>query len=94
MKAQAAIPAHTTLRIVWNIKVKTVIARFAEVKKLVSEGELTGVDSEGEAIEINKVDTALRSVGISLTDFINGSVGLDEIFDQLGRKWDTLDTVT
>ena len=94
MKAQAAVPARTTLRIVWNVKVKTVIARFAEVKKLVSEGELTGVDSEGEAIEINKVDTALRSVGISLTDFINGSVGLDEIFDQLGRKWDTLDTVT
>ena len=94
MKAHAAIPARTTLRIVWNVKVKTVIARFAEVKKLVSEGELTGVDSEGEAIEINKVDTALRSVGISLTDFINGSIGLDEIFDQLGRKWDTLDTVT
>ena len=78
----------------WNVKVKTVIARFAEVKKLVSEGELTGVDSEGEAIEINKIDTALRNVGISLTDFVSGSVGLDEVFDQLGRKWDTLDTAT
>lgn len=78
----------------WNVKVKTVIARFAEVKKLVSEGELTGVDSEGEAIEINKIDTALRNVGISLTDFVSGAVGLDEIFDQLGRKWDTLDTAT
>ena len=78
----------------WNAKVKTVIARFAEVKKLVSEGELTGVDSEGEAIEINKIDTALRNVGISLTDFVSGSVGLDEVFDQLGRKWDTLDTAT
>lgn len=94
MKAQAAILAHTTLRIVWNVKVKTVIARFAEVKKLVSEGELTGVDTEGEAIEINKIDTALRNVGISLTDFVSGSVGLDEVFDQLGRKWDTLDTAT
>ena len=94
MKAQAAIPARTTLRIVWNVKVKTVIARFAEVKKLVSEGELTGVDTEGEAIEINKIDTALRNVGISLTDFVSGSVGLDEVFDQLGRKWDTLDTAT
>ena len=77
-----------------NAKVKTVIARFAEVKKLVSEGELTGVDTEGEAIEINKIDTALRNVGISLTDFVSGSVGLDEVFDQLGRKWDTLDTAT
>ena len=78
----------------WNVKVKTVIARFAEVKKLVSEGELTGVDSEGEAIEINKIDTALRNVGISLTDFVSGAVGLYEVFDQLGRKWDTLDTAT
>ena len=77
-----------------NAKVKTVIARFAEVKKLISEGQLTGTDSEGEAIEINKIDTALRNVGISLADFVRGAVGLDEIFDQLGRKWDTLDTAT
>ena len=75
-------------------KIKTVIARFAEVKKLVSEGELIGTDSEGEAIEINKIDTALRNVGISLADFVSGAVGLDVIFDQLGRKWDTLDTAT
>ena len=85
---------RTNLRIVRNAKVKTVIARFAEVKKLVSEGELTGTDSEGETIEINKIDTALRNVGISLADFVSGAVGLDEVFDQLGRKWDTLDTAT
>ena len=72
---------RTNLRIVRNAKVKTVIARFAEVKKLVSEGELIGTDSEGEAIEINKIDTALRNVGISLTDFVRGAIGLDEIFD-------------
>ena len=77
-----------------NAKVKTIIARFAEVKKLISEGQLTGTDSEGEAIEINKIDTALRNVGISLTDFVRGAVGLDEVFDQLGRKWDTLNTAT
>ena len=64
-----------------NAKVKTVVARFAEVKKLISEGQLTGTDSEGEAIEINKIDTALRNVGISLTDFVRGAIGLDEIFD-------------
>ena len=85
---------RTNLRIVRNAKVKTVVARFAEVKKLVSEGELIGTDSEGEAIEINKIDTALRNVGISLADFVSGAVGLDEVFDQLGRKWDTLDTAT
>ena len=85
---------RTNLRIVRNAKVKTVIARFAEVKKLISEGQLTGTDSEGEAIEINKIDTALQNVGISLKDFVSGAVGLDKIFDQLGRKWDTLDTAT
>ena len=72
---------RTNLRIVRNAKVKTLIARFAEVKKLISEGQLTGTDSEGEAIEINKIDTALRNVGISLTDFVRGAIGLDEIFD-------------
>lgn len=73
---------------------KTIIARFSEVKDLVSEGALTGVDGEGEAIEINKIDTALEQVGISLKDFISGKVGLDEIFLQLAQKWDSLSLAT
>lgn len=73
---------------------KTIIARFSEVKELVSEGALTGVDGEGEAIEINKIDTALKQVGISLKDYISGKTGLDEIFLQLAQKWDNLSLAT
>ena len=73
---------------------KTIIARFTEVKELFSQGQLTGEDSEGEAIEINKIDTALKSVGISLSDFLNGTKGIDDIFLELASKWDTLDVAT
>lgn len=73
---------------------KTIIARFSEVKKMVSEGALSGVDGDGEAIEINKIDSALEKVGISLKDYISGKSGLDEIFLQLAQKWDSLSLAT
>ena len=73
---------------------KTIIARFTEVKELFSEGMLTGEDEEGEEININKIDAALKSVGISLKDFLNGSKGIDDIFLELASKWDTLDLAT
>ena len=73
---------------------KTIIARFTEVKELFSEGMLTGEDEEGEEININKIDAALRSVGISLKDFLNGSKGIDDIFLELASKWDDLDLAT
>ena len=52
---------------------------------------LTGEDSEGEVININKIDTALKTVGISLKDFLTGAKGIDDIFLELASKWDTLD---
>lgn len=73
---------------------KTIIARFTEVKELFSQGQLTGTDSEGEAIEINKIDAALQNVGISLKDFLNGQKGLDDILLELASKWDSLDIAT
>ena len=73
---------------------KTIIARFTEVKELFTEGQLTGEDSEGEAIDINKIDTALKTVGISLTDFLTGARGLDDILLELASKWDSLDIAT
>ena len=73
---------------------KTIIARFTEVKQLFSEGMLTGEDSEGEEININKIDAALKSVGISLKDFLTGSKGIDDIFLELASKWDGLDLAT
>lgn len=73
---------------------KTIIARFTEVKKLFSEGMLSGEDAEGEAIDINKIDAALKTVGISLKDFLTGEKGIDDIFLELASKWDTLDLAT
>ena len=73
---------------------KTVIARFTEVKKLYDSGEIEGVDEEGEIIDVNKVSAALRKVGISMKAFFAGEEGLDSIFLKLAEKWDSLDTVT
>ena len=73
---------------------KTIIARFTEVKELFSQGQLMGQDEEGEEININKIDAALKTVGISLKDFLNGSKGLDDILLELASKWDSLDIAT
>ena len=72
---------------------KTVVARFSEVKKLYSKGELMGSDEEGEEIDVNKVSTALRSAGINLNEYLTGAKGLDDIFIELADKWDSLDQV-
>src|SRR5699024_8094431 len=73
---------------------KTIIARFSEVKELFSQGQLTGTDSEGDEININKIDNALQKVGISFKDFLIGKQGLDDVFLQLAERWDTLDLAT
>lgn len=73
---------------------KTIIARFTEVKQLFDEDMLTGKDSEGEEININKIDAALKKVGISLSDFLRGEKGIDDIFLELASKWDSLDLAT
>lgn len=73
---------------------KTIIARFSEVKELFSQGQLFGSDEEGEEININKIDAALKNVGISLKSFLRGEVGLDDILLELASKWDTLDLAT
>lgn len=72
---------------------KTVVARFSEVKDLYSKGELLGTDEEGEEIDVNKVSKALRTAGINLNEFLTGQRGLDEIFIELASKWDSLDIV-
>lgn len=72
---------------------KTVIARFSEVKNLYSKGELLGTDEEGEAIDVNKVSKALRSVGVDLNEYLTGMKGLDDVFIELASKWDSLDQI-
>jgi hypothetical protein len=73
---------------------KTIIARFSEVKKLREEGANTGEDEEGEAIDVNKIQGALRTVGISMDEFFAGTEGLDSILLKLAEKWNTLDFET
>lgn len=62
---------------------KTIVANFTQFKE-----DPTGLTEEGS--EINKVDKALKSVGISLTD-TNGEVrDLSEVLDELGQMWQNL----
>lgn len=73
---------------------KTIIARFAEVKSLYTKGQLSGTDEEGETIDVNKVQTALRSAGISMNAFLKGEEGLDQVLLRLSSRWDDLDILT
>lgn len=72
---------------------KTVIARFAEVKKLISEGELTGTDEEGTEINVNNIETALKTAGVALRDTTGQMRNLDDVFIELASRWDSLDTM-
>ena len=73
---------------------KTVIARFAEVKKLVSQGVNTGTDEEGTEIDVNKIETALRLAGVALRDSQGQMRDLDDVFIELSSHWAELDTLT
>ena len=66
---------------------KTIIARFGEVKQEV-DGEMI------ELADINRVDTALKSVGISLLDSAGQIRDLDKVFMELSSQWDGLDRNT
>lgn len=69
---------------------KTVIARFQELKK--APGEIGEID--GEIVDANAIEKALRSVGVSLRDSSGQFRELDEVFLELSSKWDTLDKNT
>ena len=73
---------------------KTIIARFSEVKSLREQGQSTGKDEEGEEIDVNKIQKALRTVGISMEGFFAGTEGLDSILLKLAEKWEGLDFET
>ena len=72
---------------------KTVVARFSEVKELYTKGQLLGTDEEGEEIHVNRVSKALATAGINLNEYLSGMKGLDDIFIELASKWDGLDEV-
>lgn len=69
---------------------KTVIARFQELKKDPSEiGEV-----DGEIVDANKIEGALRTVGVALRDSTGQFRDLDDVFLELAAKWNDLDTNT
>lgn len=69
---------------------KTIIARFTELKTNIAGTE----DSEFDDLDYNKVDTALKSVGVSIKDASGQFRDLDDVFLELSSKWDTLDRNT
>lgn len=73
---------------------KTVLARFGEVKKLIDTGKSTGTTDEGEEIDVNKIDTALKTVGVRLTDTNGQMRALDKVILELAEKWNSLDSMT
>lgn len=69
---------------------KTVIARFQELKKAPDEiGEI-----DGEIVDANAIETALRSVGVELRDAGDQFRELDDVFLELSSKWNGLDKNT
>lgn len=65
---------------------KTIVARFTELKK--NPNELVEVD--GEQVDANKIETALKSVGVALRDSNGEFRKLDDVFLDLAKRWDSL----
>lgn len=65
---------------------KTIVARFTELKK--NPLEMTEVD--GEVVDYNKVDTALKSIGVALKDDNGQFRNLDQVFLDIAQRWDNL----
>ena len=65
---------------------KTIVARFTELKK--NPLEISEVD--GEEVSYNKVDAALQSIGVSLKDANGQFRNLDQVFLDISQRWDSL----
>lgn len=65
---------------------KTIFSRMQQVK----EG---GTTEDGET-DVNQVETALKSVGVTLRDTQGELRDLEDVFDELGPKWNSLDRNT
>lgn len=65
---------------------KTIIARFQEMK----QDPTKLVDSEGVAMDANKIDTALKTIGVDLTNQKGEFRDLDDVFLDISAKWDSL----
>ena len=90
--AMMAVMIEATRESAENIgsALKSIISRYGEMK--VNPAAL--VDSEGEEMSLNKVDTALQSVGISIHDAAGQFRDFDDVIMELAKSWDTIDKNT
>ena len=65
---------------------KTIVARFQEMK----QDPTKLVDSEGVAMDANKVDKALKTIGVNLLNTKGEFRDLDDVFLDISAKWDSL----
>lgn len=65
---------------------KTIMARFQQIKE-------AGTTEDGDT-DVNAVETALKSVGVSLRDEQGILRDLGDVLDELGPKWQSLDRNT
>lgn len=65
---------------------KTIIARFQELKK--APGEIGMV--EGEYVDANAIETALKDVGIALKDAEGNFRDFDDVIMEISKSWDTM----
>ena len=88
--AMLAVMVETTRESAQNLgsALKSIISRYGEMKVGLT------IDSEGEEIDYNKVDTALKSVGISIKDAQGQFRDFDDVIFELSKKWDSLDKNT
>ena len=69
---------------------KTVIARFSELKK--DPSEIGDVD--GEIVDANAIESALKLAGVQLRDTSGQFKEFDQVIIELSGKWDSLDKNT
>ena len=65
---------------------KTIIARFQEMKK--NPLEVSEVD--GEEVDFNKIDAALKTIGVDLMDANGQFREWDKVMLDISSRWDTL----
>ena len=65
---------------------KTIMSRMQQVK-------MSGTTEDGET-DVNQVETALKSVGVALRDAQGELRNLEDVFAELGPKWQSLDRNT
>lgn len=65
---------------------KTIIARFQELK----DNPYQISEVEGEEVDFNRVDKALKSIGVDLMDNRDKFRDLDDVFMDISERWDGL----